>query len=407
MGQPGDNEADGATAGDSATAAPGNATTHNATAANGTASDMTNGMTNGTANTTTPAVGPECAEDDGASCRAMLWQHRMPLLRHINFIPADDGIGLRNYRVDGDLVLAELQYRPDGNLSVVARAEGHRFMLNASGDHLAFHDTNTGLILFDGSHGTVRLVLPPDANTQRTGFGARFVVDGFQVMLLSQNVSVERDGSLVVGDYFSLIKRPGELSQKNALAPTRPAAEQPLLDDALGRRHLGAEVGVDNATQIASVLTYDDLDVMVAVPKGAATQEDPIRIEVSAELSEGRAVAVTIDPARIQGEGLELRYFDIHIAADGSRVESELVFPLADSLQDALDPTNDGGQPEYWIVRDRDGIQAILVFPHWSIHAVTIAGLGEVLKPSVVVGVLAGTVAAVAAGFVLFRPRRS
>ncbi len=385
-----------------ATDEPAGNATHGGDGASGTNGTNSTTAANGTAPAQRPR--PECGAHEGPACRALLWQHRMPSLRHINFIPADDGVGLRNYRVDGDLLLAELQYLPAGNLSVLARAEGHRFMLNASGDHLAFHDTNTGLILFDGSHGRVRLVLPDDAQVQQTGFGLRYTTGGTQAMLLSQAVQAE-DGVLWLDGYFSLIKRPGDLS-KRPVADQRPAAEQPLIDDALGRRHLAAEVAVD-PSETADVLTYDAVNVTVAVPRGSATPEDPIRIEVSADLPEGRAVAVTIDPARLRGQELQLRYFDIHEGRDGSRIESELVFPMADSLQDALDPTNDGGQPEYWIVRDRDGVQAILVFPHWSVHAVTIASIGEVLvKPNVVFGAVLGAVVAAAAGFVMFRPRR-
>jgi hypothetical protein len=127
----------------------------------------------------------------------------------------------------------------------------------------------------------------------------------------------------------------------------------------------------------------------VSVQLPAAAGSAPIAVQLSANLTEGRTVVMHVDPALLGNatpDRLELRYYDDH--SDGSR--TEVVFAKAASIADVLDPTNDGGRPEYWVVSDSDGLQVLVSVPHWSTHTVTLAGLGEILQPSVLMGLVAG-----------------
>jgi hypothetical protein len=153
------------------------------------------------------------------------------------------------------------------------------------------------------------------------------------------------------------------------------------------------------------VLAYDDLAVQVRLP-GTAAASAPIAVQLSANLTEGRTVVLHVDPALLgnaTADRLDLHYYDDH--ADGSRTEA--VFARAGSLADALDPTDDDGRPEYWVVADADGLQVLVSVPHWSTHTVTLAGLGALLQPSVLAGALAGAAGIAVAAVALFWPRRS
>jgi hypothetical protein len=116
-------------------------------------------------------------------------------------------------------------------------------------------------------------------------------------------------------------------------------------------------------------------------------------------------VVLHVDPALVGNatpERLVLRYFDDH--TDGT--QTEVIFAKADSIADVLDPTNDAGRPEYWVVADADGLQVLVSVPHWSTHTVTLAGLGIVLPPSVMMGLVAGVIGTMVAATAMFWPRK-
>jgi hypothetical protein len=152
------------------------------------------------------------------------------------------------------------------------------------------------------------------------------------------------------------------------------------------------------------VLAYDDLDVQVNLP-AAAGAGVPIAVRLSANLTEGRTIILHVDPALLGNsteDRLDLHYFDDH--EDGT--QTEVVFARAASLADVLDPTDDGGRPEYWVVSDADGLQVLVSVPHWSVHTVVLSGLGAILQPSVLVGIVAGSAGIAVAAVAMFWPRR-
>jgi len=69
------------------------------------------------------------------------------------------------------------------------------------------------------------------------------------------------------------------------------------------------------------------------------------------------------------------------IADDGA--VSALEAREADSLDDVLNPADDGEAPEYWVVQDKNGFQVLVSFPHFSTKKVTIQSAdAEKLEPS-------------------------
>lgn len=149
------------------------------------------------------------------------------------------------------------------------------------------------------------------------------------------------------------------------------------------------------------VEAYEDIRIAVEKPE-RATPETPYRVVFDANFTEGRTIVLDVEPRLISGV-MQLRYFDIN--DDGT--ETEVVFRQASSLEDVLEPTDDAGQPEYWVVRDTDGLQVMVSVPNWSAHAVTLAGFGEVVQPTVLIGLVAGVGVTICAAVALFRPRQA
>lgn len=148
---------------------------------------------------------------------------------------------------------------------------------------------------------------------------------------------------------------------------------------------VGGELNItgDNETVDAD----SELDIDVQRGRGAGDAE--LRVTVGAELGRGKTIVMDIDPDMFDDAGnLTLRYWDI--ADDGTETEN-LSFVPADSLQDVLNPDDDEG-PEYWVIKDHQGIHAMVSIDSWSVHAVTIQSddveTTSSSLPGIVLGVL-------------------
>ncbi len=176
--------------------------------------------------------------------------------------------------------------------------------------------------------------------------------------------------------------------------------------EAAQKRKMGAEVALaNNAKGGVKVLPYDNVTIDVAGADHVATQGSPITVRLSSNLTSGRTFVFTIDPGLLprgdDAESIVVRYYDVSTAG-----QNEVVLVKASSLQDVMDASDDGGQPEYWIVHDENGIQLFTSVPHWSTHVLSISGLDAVLQPTVLVGLVAGLAGTVIAAVALFVPRR-
>ncbi len=149
---------------------------------------------------------------------------------------------------------------------------------------------------------------------------------------------------------------------------------------------VGGEINItaDNETIDAD----EELDITVDRER----DQGALKVTVGAELGRGKTIVLAIDPEMFDEDGnLTLRYWDV--ADDGSETEN-LTFTPADSLQDVLDPDDDEGA-EYWVIKDHQGIHAMVSIDSWSVHAVTIqsedAQTATSNLPGIVLGVL-GTI---------------
>lgn len=334
---------------------------------------------------------------DGACCPAAQDRCPGPALRpqHVSLTPRSDALGFEDHQVGGLPVLESVLYEPlePGAVGEV-EADGARlrFHLGTEG-RLVVTDNPTGLLRFSGP-GDLALRFAGDVEWHEQGDAWRASGDGWEALLWADNLTLDGRDAVASGSLGFHLLPPQE----------RPAAD-PSLRDAVAKRHVGAEVSLRPESP-AQVLSYEDMAVNVSMPVERATADDPIRVEVDAHLDTGRTIVLDIDPALLVGDELLLRYFDVTYEG-GERQEAEVVFTQADSLADVLDPNDDGIQPEYWVVRDADGVHVLVSVPAWSVHAFTVSGVADVvLQPSVLVGLAAGVVGSVLAAAALLWPRR-
>ncbi len=343
----------------------------------------------------------EC--DDGDDCRPRSGTY-------VSFDGALRDGTLRNYSVSGILLLESAAYLGPLDEAEVERHgaaweatfESDDSSGEGSGeDRLRVHDIPTGLLSFQGGgSGAFRVDLPDGAIVVRHGEETRITLGDRVARLVAPNATW--DGDTVTTDGFlSIHLAPPDRSGR---PENRTEEREDRIQDAIERRHVAAEVAVrlrNGEGGPVHVSTYDDVQVEVADPAGPATPDAPVRIVVSADLPEGRTLVLDVDESLLVGDALELHYFDVN--ADGT--ETEVVFRQAAGLPDVLDPTDDAGQPEYWVVEDADGVQVLVSVPHWSVHAITLASLSEA-APSILVGAVAGVAGAAVAAVVLLWPRR-
>lgn len=370
-------------------------------------------------NRTAPAdEGCRDAEDDDEAERCEREVRKLDERREwITFEVDAPNATLLDYTIAGLLAIEEVRIDLDeGNLSI--ERSGATVHVRDGDAELRLHDTPAGHIYFKGDDGNVTLVFPADASIEPAGHGARVAyAGGREGHLVADNATWLANGTVLLHGFFAF-HVPAEA------APSEDHPEEAEVEerkqDAIERGRIGAEVNLKPrvqrgaasmaaANESIEILAYDDVEVEV----DAATLDDPevpLRIVVSSELEEGRTIVVNVDEALLastDAEDLELRYFDLHEQADGTVLETEVVFVQAASLHDVLEPMDDGGQPEFWVVEDANGVQVLVSVPHWSSHAITVASIATALHaPSVAVGIVAGIAASTALGALLMWPRR-
>lgn len=331
-------------------------------------------------------------------------------LQHVSFSRMEDAIGITDYTVGDVLLLDSLEYLEDpGRTSYRHVGALHQWRLD--GDTLSIQDGRVGLISFKAGRddgGAVALDFPDGATFERGGRGAVVHLPGQDAILVVAGGEWD-DDVLVVEGFFSLHLRPEAPDTEPGPADEARASD---IARAIADRKIGAEVTLDGDSTVTTIAgadggvtveTYDDVNVTVQRGQGPATPQAPIVIRVSAELGEGRTFVANVPAVALGGPDVQLRAFTIN--DDGSR--TELLLKEADSISDILDPTNDGGDFEYWVVRDKNGVQVLLSAAHFSTHEFTVAGFGEVIvQPSIVAGILVGVIGSAAAAAAMFRPRR-
>lgn len=300
--------------------------------------------------------------------------------RHIDFSLDREGRALRNYSVDGVVVFTSIEYADDATGFEIDR-NGARIRFETDDSRLEIHDTPTGQFWFRSDDTTLMLTLPPGGSASEMGHGLDIRVDGRHARLIGSDLSVDGDVITVAGH--------ASFASPALGSPRSDAAEA-----ARASQHLGAEIDIAGGSD--GIVAYDDVNITLD-----GDLEQGMRIVLGSELDSGRTFVIDLDAD--PGTQLNLSYYDIH--DDGS--ETEVVFRMASSMEDVLDPDDDGGQPEYWVFEDADGLHVMVSVPHWSVHAIGLQSLGiQQVAPSVAIGIVAGLMGVGVAAAAMFWPRR-
>ncbi|MEK6986215.1 MAG: hypothetical protein AABX89_07525 [Candidatus Thermoplasmatota archaeon] len=334
--------------------------------------------------------------------------------RHLGFALAADGIGIANLTVDGREVLVSL--RMDSDSEVRLGRDNDRIVLRAGRSFLAMHDDARGFLRFEGDDAAAILVFPMGITKESMKEGVLVQYpDGGRAILTSRNLTWLDDRTLSITHFFSFHTF-AEISESQT--PESTAARTKIRGAVAHGNRIGAEIYVneancgqevdDAARHCAEVFAYDRIRVSVKHPESTPTESDPLRVVLSGNLTAGRTFVIHVNATVLGSEpsGLQLRYFDLPDGEDGTS-RKEIVFKRATGLDDILEPNDDQGQPEYWVVRDASGFQVLVSVPYWSVHLVELSGLVERVAPSVLLGALAGAAGAVVAAIALFVPRRN
>lgn len=327
---------------------------------------------------------------------------------------------LLDYTVDGSPLLESIHLETgSGNLTV--HRTGSVLRLGDEDSELVLHDAPTGLVRFKGDDGSITVTLVNGSHVDRSEDGrvARIQLPDGRVAHLRADNATWLDNRTVLMAGFGAILLPAadrEGQGEGEGEETEHGERDEKVQEAIENRKVGAEITLRGQADARAggngsveVLAYDDVEVAVLLPSGKfATPEAPIRIEVGAELDEGRTIVLNVNRSLLESAdpgALVLRYFDLYDQPDGSILETEVVFRSASSLQDILDPSDDGGAPEYWVVEDANGIQVLASVPYWSVHAITVGSLARV-TPSVMAGVAIGVAGSLVAAAVMLWPRK-
>ena len=322
--------------------------------------------------------------------------------RWITFDAAGNG-SLADYRVGAVTVLEQIQL-VEGWGNLTTEQVGKLIRIGGSSGEILLHDDATGLVRFKGGNASLMLTFPASARIQASeeGMLARITYADGSIAHFRSGNSSWTDNAVRVQGFGSLALEGAATPKGGGSAPTVVASSE---------RAVGAEISVAGSTSESPViLAYDDIDVQVQTPDtGAASNHEPIRISIASGLPEGRTIVVNLARQAIANaspDALQLRYFDVHIQKGGA-VETELIFAAAAGLSDVLNPTDDGGQPEYWLVADVDGTQLLVSVPRWSEHIISIALAGAATRhPDVAIGIGLGIAGSVVAAIALLYPRR-
>ena len=311
-------------------------------------------------------------------------------------------VSLLNFTVNGLRLLESIRFDAGGGRLDV-RTNG-LLRIGDRDSELLLHNDPTGLVRFKGDDGSIALRFPADAFVEKEASGpARVTYPDGSVSHWQAEESNWFDDATVEGHGFATLFREADES--------RPAAVGPGRVDENGRNPVAADVNLGrsapNNDAAPHVVAYDDLDIKVRLPRASlATTESPIRVEVSADLDSGRTIALNLDPSMVgDPDGLQVRYFDVYARPDQSRVEVEQAISQASGLEDILNPNDDTGQAEFWLIQDQNGLQVLVSIPHWSTHAVAIAWLDASAAPDVTPGIVLGLMGGLLAAVALFWPR--
>ncbi|HUR69280.1 MAG TPA: hypothetical protein VM370_08535 [Candidatus Thermoplasmatota archaeon] len=295
---------------------------------------------------------------------------------------AAEGTTLFDLAVQGGAVHDERA--EDGPRAARAQAQGSMFRVRTANFTFQANDNPSavGRLVTNGGHVDVTFARPATL-VARTNESVGFTVGELHGTLRGANLTL--DGRVVGVDGEMLV----------FLDTARGSFDQHRGDigEAIERRHVGIEAtfNAQNADHVQEdVVSYGNVTMTTL-----KAERGNLTVQVEGHGFEGRVIVLNVDGRMLGAD----RADKLDVTLDNASIA-----PATD-LADILDPDDDGFSPEYYVVYDpaAEAFQLIVTVPHYSVHTLSVTTLLDVLKPSVVVGVLAGVALLVPAGMVLFR----
>lgn len=198
----------------------------------------------------------------------------------------------------------------------------------------------------------VVLDLADRLSCERTGAGDIDCRDGdLRIMVLVH------DGGAELHDGNELVVR-GRATFLVSRAPAEDdAPRDAAYEEAVRQKHVGAEVQIARGSDGLAVDAAPIGDLEVRVTGGL----DGIDVFVDSAQGEGKTLSLAVDAALLRNALPGITAYAVE--ADG---ETPIEVREADSLEDVLDPLDDGEAVEYWFLEE-DGASWVLVsIPHFS-----------------------------------------
>lgn len=239
---------------------------------------------------------------------------------------------------------------------------------------------------------------------------SRLRTDGVVRVSFEEGVVLAREGDesvrfsfgavtgVVRGDDVSIDGRAVTLSDGALLvldAPRGPFGHHRDLGRAIARGHIGAEATLnrdENDSVVDQVVSYGNVTMTTL-----KAERGNVTVLIDGHGFEGRVIVLNVDGRVLGADSAD----KLDVQIDNASVRP------ASNLSDILDPDDDGYHPEYYIVFDPNAqaFQLIATLPHYSVHVLSVTTLVELVKPSVLIGTLAGVALLVPAALLLFRRR--
>lgn len=324
------------------------------------------------ANAAGPAIG---AFEVHASAREVVGDY-------VNF--SYDGEGIRGYTIRDTLLFNATVSDADVNhLRVDTVARGSMIRVETPAFKLRAHDNPAATTRID-TEGRLQFAFVEGANfTLVNDRLARFTVGNVSGFVRGEDLAVDGTNLSAQEDVLLVVDQPRGNFDKHREAITA----------AIGQAHVGAEMSLrarDDGDIEHDSVSYGNVTLTtVKAERGNFT------FLIDGHGFEGRVLVFNLDGRALGAEREE----DLDI-----RFDNETILQ-ADSIQDVLDPDNDGLKAEYYVVFDpqTQTFQLLVSVPHYSVHVLSVGTLIQQIQPSVVVGVLAGVALLAPAGYVLFR----
>lgn len=154
---------------------------------------------------------------------------------------------------------------------------------------------------------------------------------------------------------------------------------------------IGAAEAAGSVTAAVTASYYSDVQMVTA-----ATQER-VDVTISSTAEVGKTIIVSLDPATVSGmaSGNAEILFDGHVATQ------------ATSYSDILNPNDDAGVAEYFVLAGEAGTQVLVSIPHFSVHTVTLKERDASQTPLYMIASLVLGVIVLAETAVIVRQRRA